>query len=160
MALRDIELPGSRRRAVNLRLQPGLQLRLPLLIFAITAGFSLMFGANALEAYGKMIELAIDEPWLETAISEQGQSFVIVSAAIGVAYVVTVFIACLAYAHRLLGPLVPIRRRLEGMKNGDYTSRIYLREGDLYGEIAEDLNELAQLLRDQEKRATAAEARS
>ena len=45
------------------------------------------------------------------------------------------------------------------MQNGDYSSRIYLREGDLYGEIADDLNEIAQLLRSQEKRASEAESR-
>ena len=159
MALRDVEMPGSRRRAVNLSLQPGLQLRLPLLIFAITAAFCVLFGAHVQQAYGSMLELAVDEPWLQTSISEQGESFVIVSAAIAIGYIVTVFVACLTYAHRLLGPLVPIRRRLEGMKNGDYSSRIYLREGDLYGEIADDLNELAQLLYSQEKRANAAESR-
>ncbi len=159
MGLRDVEMPGSRRRAINLSLQPGLQLRLPLLIFAITAGFCLLFGVHMQQAYGNLVELAIDEPWLQTSISEQRQSFAIVSVAIAIGYVVTVFIACLAYAHRLLGPLVPIRRRLEGMKNGDFSSRIYLREGDLYGEIADDLNELAQLLRQQEKRANAAESR-
>lgn len=159
MGLRNIQLPGSRRRTINLELQPRIQLRLPLIVFAITTAFSVLFAANVHQAYGELLDIGIEQLWLRELIAEQTRNVLYVSLAIGVGYVVTVFVACLAYGHRLLGPLVPIRRQIEAMKNGDYGSKVDLREGDVFNEIARDLNELSQLLRDQEKRALAAEPR-
>jgi hypothetical protein len=159
MGLRNFQLPGSRRRTINLQLQPWIQLRLPLVVFAITAAFSVLFAANFHQAYGKLLDIGIEQPWLRELMAQQTRNVLVVSLAIGVGYVGTVLVACLAYGHRLLGPLVPIRRQIEAMKNGDYASRVDLRKGDLFNEIAGDLNELAQLLRDQEKRVLAAEDR-
>ena len=85
-------------------------------------------------------------------MAEQARDYLIVSFAIGGAYVLMVLVACLAHAHRILGPLIPIRTHIEGMKNGDYSSVLRLRSGDPFVEIADDLNELASLLREQAKR--------
>lgn len=153
MSRRKFEMPGSRRRAVNLRLQPMLQLRLPLVVLAITALFGVGFAFHMDAAYGVLVKVGIEDPGIRALIEEQSRDFMVVSMAIGGAYVVAVLIACLAHGHRLLGPVSAIRRQIEGMKNGDYVSRLELRTGDPFSEVADDLNELATLLRIQEKRA-------
>jgi len=153
MSLFDFELPGSRRRAINLRVRPGLQLRLPFVVLAITGVFVMLFAAHMDQAYGKLISIGIEQPWLRTLIAEQSHDFLVVSCAIGAGYVTAVLVACLSYGHRMLGPIVPIMRQIEGMKNGDYVSQISLRDGDPFADVARELNELASILRTQEKLA-------
>jgi len=153
MSLRDLEMPGSRRRAINLGLRPGLQLRLPAIVVGATVAFGLLFAAHTQAAYGRFVAIGIEHPGLRALVQDQGRDFLIVSLAIGLAYVMVILLACLIQAHRLLGPVVALRRHLEGMKNGDYVSRLSLRTNDPFNDIADDLNELAAILRDQQKRA-------
>ena len=40
----------------------------------------------------------------------------------------------------------PFRRHIQAMKNGDYSSRVHLRKGDAFVEMADDLDELAGVL--------------
>ena len=70
---------------------------------------------------------------------------------LGVAYVAASVLVALFHSHRMLGPVVPLRRHVEALKNGDYASRIQLRKRDAHGELADDLNELASLLASREK---------
>jgi hypothetical protein len=154
MNLRKFQMPGSRRRAINLRLQPGLQLRLPAVVFGLTGAFGLLFAAHTNRAWGKFVQIGVDEQWLQELVAYQQRDYLMVSLAIGAAYIFTVLIACLAHGHRLLGPLVPIRRQIGGLINGDYATRTHLRDGDPFSEVAEDLNELAGVLQELEKRET------
>ena len=53
---------------------------------------------------------------------------------------------------RVVGPVVAFQRQVEALKNGDYQSRVRLREKDCFDDLAQDLNELASLLERDEKR--------
>jgi signal transduction histidine kinase len=66
-------------------------------------------------------------------------------------YIFAVLLLSVGYAHRMIGPMVPIRRQTEALKNGDYSARVTLRKRDAFSELADDLNELAQVLEEQEK---------
>lgn len=145
MGLADAIKP-SRRRVVNLRLRPALQLRLPLAVLILTFTFAAIFAFHTHQAYGRFLELAFADASLQSLVDEQLRDYLVVSASFGIAYVFTVLVACLASANRWLGPIVPIRRQLEAMKNGDYSARVALRHGDAYVEVAQDLNEVAQIL--------------
>jgi methyl-accepting chemotaxis protein len=52
----------------------------------------------------------------------------------------------LFFSHRIFGPIVSIRRRINALANGDYQSRIRLRANDEFKEVAVDLNKLAEVL--------------
>lgn len=52
-------------------------------------------------------------------------------------------------SHRIYGPIVQIRKHVQRLKDGDYSSRIHLRDHDHFNELAEELNELAQSLQQQ-----------
>ena len=58
--------------------------------------------------------------------------------------------ACLGlwivFSHRIFGPTVPIRRHIQNLISGKYDSRIHLRWGDEFKDIAKDLNHLAEAL--------------
>lgn len=49
-------------------------------------------------------------------------------------------------SHRLYGPLIPIQKHIEELKNGNYASRIHLRKNDELQELQDSLNELAEEL--------------
>jgi signal transduction histidine kinase len=49
-------------------------------------------------------------------------------------------------SHRIWGPVIPLRRQINDLKNGNYQARIQLRPGDEFVELAEDLNALAHSL--------------
>src|SRR6185503_13559923 len=56
------------------------------------------------------------------------------------------FVMWTIYSHRLFGPTVPIRKHLSALKSGDYSSRIHLRRRDEFKQIADELNDLAEIL--------------
>jgi hypothetical protein len=51
------------------------------------------------------------------------------------------------YSHRILGPVVPIRRHIGRLFAKDFESRIHLRKNDELKDIAEDLNRLSEFLK-------------
>jgi HAMP domain-containing protein len=57
----------------------------------------------------------------------------------------------LIYSHKIFGPTVPIRRHIHKLIEGDYSSRVHLRDGDELSEISEELNQLAEVLAEKTK---------
>lgn len=56
------------------------------------------------------------------------------------------FFMWLKLSHRIFGPLVPISRHINELKNGNYSSRVQLRKNDFMLELKDELNELAEKL--------------
>jgi signal transduction histidine kinase len=59
---------------------------------------------------------------------------------------ITVFALGLILSHRVFGPMVPIMRVLEALKNGDYSARANLRSKDEFNDVMEAVNDLAAQL--------------
>jgi signal transduction histidine kinase len=77
-----------------------------------------------------------------------GSSIFIVVVAVVVAVIGFVYGARLA--NQIFGPLVPIKKFILKLKEGDYSSRILLRKDDEFTDIADELNALAQNLEQQQ----------
>jgi methyl-accepting chemotaxis protein len=154
-AVREEPMGKERRRKTNLLLQPGLQLKLPLLLLIITLGFAALQVAHTQFAYGKLFEIVLQEagrpPFLEDLLRDQTGDFIEVTGALTVLYVLLIIVLSVVYAHRMIGPTVALRRQIEAMKNGDYDARVTLRQRDAFSDLAEDLNELARVLEEHEK---------
>jgi methyl-accepting chemotaxis protein len=145
----------QRRYKVNLLLQPALQLKLPVILLLVALGFVALQVAHTQIAYGKLFEIVLEEAgrpsFLEDLLRDQTDDYLEVTTAFTLLYMFVVVILSVAYAHRMVGPMVPIRRQIEALKNGDYSARVTLRKGDAFCELAEDLNELARMLEEQGK---------
>jgi HAMP domain-containing protein len=145
----------QRRHKMNLLLQPALQLKLPAILLIVTLGFAALQVAHTQLAYGKLFEIVLEEagrpPFLEDLLREQTGDYIEMTLALTVLYISVVVLLSVGYAHRMIGPMVPIRRHTEALKNGDYSARVTLRKRDAFSELAKDLNELAQVLEEQEK---------
>jgi hypothetical protein len=146
-------LPFDSRRAVRV-LEPGVQLRLPAYLLGATLVFVGAFAWNGWSAFQRLVELTlVDSPDIFIGtVWEQTRSFLVVSGVILIAYLAVVAAVCLAHSHLLLGPRVALLRHVEALKNGDFGSRVMLRRRDrAFRELAQDLNDLAQMLERAEK---------
>ena len=136
------------RRAMRL-LMPRTQLILTGAVVFISLGFAAAFAWHAHSAYAglyKMLASSAPESFL-IQVSEQASDFVWVSVAIVAAYVGALVSFCITWSHRMLGPIIPVRRMIESLKNGDTTARVKLRSHDsAFQPIADDLNDLGLLL--------------
>jgi len=146
MDLRNLIPTGRRRKLVDLRFRPGLQLKLPALLIAITAGFCLLFAAHTEAAYGALARIGLEGSGLQAFAEEIRQDYFVVSTSIALAYVFVVVGACLAGTHRLLGPISVLQRQLAELKQGRYSGRVQLRAGHPLAVVARELNELADRL--------------
>ena len=147
---------NPRRKFWNLLQQPGLQLRLPVYVLSLTLVFVGLLSGHTYDVYGRLFELAVAESsqpeWFERTLQAQSGDFALVWGSLSLGYVVAVLVLCIAYVHRMVGPLVPMRRHVEALKNGDSSSRIHLRDGDAFRQLAVELNDLAEILAETEKR--------
>ena len=142
---------GGKRKSFWL-VNPGLQLRLPIYVLLATAAFVFLLGMQVYIAFGRTYGelLAIQPIDLMQMVGAQTTDLLITSIATSSAYVLVMYFLCVGYSKKLVGPPIAFRRHIAALEEGDYTSRIALRKGDAFGDVAHDLNQLAETL---EKRA-------
>ena len=124
----------------------GLQLKLPLVLLSVTAGFCSLFLAHTNEAYGTLLRLGLHEPWTRTIAHELRHDYLVVSLVIGVAYACFVLFACLAGSHQAFGPVEILRGHARRLTQGDYAQPIRLRSGHPLTGIAIELESLRRQL--------------
>jgi len=141
--------PSHQRKVTNAVWQPVLQFKLLFYMLGSTAivacllavflyyAFSDLIGAigsgnTSQEYYADMIEIQ-----LVHLFRYCGVLFIL--------YILLLATVCVAYTHKLIGPLRPIGRHMDALIAGDYESRVNLRKGDvdLMCDHAEKLNALA-----------------
>ena len=150
--------PVQKRRVVNAVWQPFLQFKLLLWMLGSTAIVAVLLGTFLYFAFSDLIGVVSDRQeetgYYGEMIEIQLVHVFRYCGALFVLYVLLLAAVCVAYTHRLIGPLRPFVRHVERLTAGDYTSRVRLRKGDLdmYAEYTERLNELAETL-EAEKRS-------
>lgn len=151
--LRRIIGLGQQRKTANLLLQPSLQLRLPMYFLLITMVFAGLMAFVISSAYRSFyLAIAAEQPaYLTNILSAQTDDFVVVSGVVTAGYLLTVLVIAIIHSHRMVGPTIALQRQVEALKNGDYSARVTLRRNDAFGELADDLNELAALLEQGDK---------
>jgi hypothetical protein len=142
---------GKQKRLVrNYLLQPLLQVKLGLYAILISILFTLTVGAilyvnfsglaNAIflltDAEAEVREILL-EYWRGTRLAILGSFFIYFTA--------TVVVSVL-YTHKLVGPTVAFRRHIRLLREGGYHARTFLRKGDAFREVAEELNQLSEVL--------------
>jgi len=125
------------------------QLRLFVYLLIITVSFMSLFAWHTHSAYAKLYDMVmtnVPESYREQLIY-QTQDFGIVGAAILGGFALVMLGFCIAYTHTLLGPIIPLRRQVQSLKDGNYQVRNKLRKTDAgHQGLADDLNELASIL--------------
>ena len=141
------------RRLRNFLLDPSRQLRSAGYFVGLYLAYSAFLSAVFLHVTFEQHRFVMDYlgQGEEASFFDMFQNPIIVSGLLEVAVVFLFFLAIamtltVVFSHRVFGPLIPIKRQLEAMRSGDYSSRIVLRRHDELRDVAEAINQLTAQL--------------
>ena len=139
----------EKRRVLNAIWAPFLQFKLLMYMLGSTAVVAVLLGAFLYFAFNDLIEVVTGNSEATSYYGEMIEIQLIhlfrYCGALFLLYILLLAAVCVSYTHRLIGPLRPFTRHVEELGQGNYSSRVSLRKGDLdmYEEYAEKLNTLA-----------------
>jgi methyl-accepting chemotaxis protein len=143
-------MSASKRKLSNFLLQPLLQVRLGLYSIVLSIIFGLGVFTIIYVNFYKFYDLVLELTDLRAEVNEILKSYI--QGALGwllfafFAYFLVTVAISIFFTHRLVGPTYAFRRHIKELARGNYRSRVTLRKGDAFSEVADDLNELAQSL--------------
>jgi hypothetical protein len=140
----------AKRRMRNYMLQPLLQVKIGLYSILLSILFA---GALAAIVYTNFSGLVSSIVLLTDAEAEVKDLFMQywkdaqlwIFLCFGIYLLATVSISVL-YTHKLIGPTIAFRRHIRSIAEGRYNARTYLRKGDAFSEVADELNHLSELM--------------
>lgn len=139
----------QRRKISNLILDPKSLARLSIpfiLLASVSIGTVLLIQWKVLQALKETTLTGAEN--LETMNTLlQMQSFVTTAGAIGImVFCVCFLVLWIIFSHRIFGPMIPIRRHVQRLTAGEFSSRVQVRPGDHFEDLVNDLNRLAEAL--------------
>ncbi len=139
-----------KRNIRNLLLQPTLQMRIGLVSILVAVTFCVLILGLIFTNLQHFYNLVLDLTGLEQEVSKILGDY-IQSLAWAIFGLVTLYLAAsvylsIYYTHRLVGPTIAFRRHIRSLIDGNMESRVNLRKNDAFTEVADDLNELAEVL--------------
>jgi nitrate/nitrite-specific signal transduction histidine kinase len=143
-------MSAQKRKLSNFLLQPLLQVRLGLYSIVMSVVFGIGVFTIIYINFYKFYDLVLELTDLREEVTEILNSYihgvvVWLVLALVVYFLVTVAIS-IFFTHRLIGPTYAFRRHIRDLSRGNYKSRVNLRKGDAFQEVADDLNDLAVAL--------------
>lgn len=146
---------NKHRKFKNFMLQPFLQTKIGVYNVVISVLFSIVVGGYLyfkLMEFGDVIQtLTESDDSIKELIQQYLVSVGIVAGAIGILFIFMSLGMSIYFTHKMVGPTVAFRRQINALKSGNYRSKVYLRQGDAFGEVAVELNELADELKRQQE---------
>lgn len=148
-----------KRKLSNYFLQPLVQVKLGLYAIILALGFCLsmvaVFYVNLHRFYDMVLELT-DLRDEVTAILDSYIQGIVTWIILGtIIYFALTVLMSIFFTHRLVGPTYAFRRHIRELSKANYKSRVCLRKADAFSEVAEDLNQLAEVLETRSNRDTA-----
>jgi len=147
-------MPQRRRKFASLFISPKslALISLPLL-FLVTISIAIVFAIHltVLRALEQVEIFGLENlPAMNTL--HQAQHSVTLIGTLGIAILaVGCFVWWIIFSHRIYGPIIPIRRHIQSLVDGNYSSHISMRAGDHLKEVVDDLNRLAEVLENKSK---------
>jgi len=141
---------GNPRKFRNFLLNPDMQLAFAINIIALSAFFVVAIGFVVYFQLGDFIQKVLTVADLDsTTLSQLRADWDATTYWLGLflgSYVLITLVLCVIYTHRMIGPTIAFKRHIEELLSGRYNSRITLRDGDAFDDVAESLNDLAENL--------------
>ena len=142
--------PQTRRRLKSLLINPELQIRLPVYLLIVTLIFACASWIVLHVAFNGLYDFAFEQGNIGEQVGDvlrhHIRIVVTVLTLLIIMYVLLTIGLSVAYLHKLIGPSIAFKRHISTLKDGNYSSRILLRQDDALGEMAIELNELAEAL--------------
>jgi len=150
--------PAQQRKLANAIWQPFLQFKLLIYLLGSTAVVALLLAVFLYFAFSDLIGSVgtggSSQSYYAEMVEMQLVHLFRYSGALFVLYILLLATVCVIYTHKLIGPFRPYKRHLESLIAGDYSARVKLRKGDIdmFVEYANQLNQLAESLQQQERK--------
>jgi hypothetical protein len=142
--------PKYQRSFKNFLLRPLLQIQLGVYSVALTTFFSAILVVIIYATFERTRKLVLNLTNLEAEVVEIVSDYVFRTAGwlagVVVLYLVFNIVLTVVFTHRMVGPAVAFKRHIRALREGDYDSRVVLRKGDAFDDVAEELNLLAHSL--------------
>jgi HAMP domain-containing protein len=141
---------NEQRKARNMLLQAAFQLKLPFYILLLSVVFLslciLLGNIYFQQTYNSMLATSTQPDYLQQVIAQQAHEFKMLSLLLLAVYAALVSVVATLFTHRLIGPILPIRRHIRALQEGRYGQRVKLRKHDGLQDVADELNRLAETL--------------
>ena len=144
--------PGgkAKRSFKNYLLQPLLQVKLGMYCIILAVVFAATLGSILYVNFGELINSIVLMTDLEEDVRElfydywKSTQIWIYLTFIG--YLSLTILVSVLYTHKLVGPTIAFKRHARSLAEGRYNARTYLRKGDAFVEVADELNHLSEVL--------------
>lgn len=140
----------ERRKARNLLIKPGMQLRFSLYVLLLSFVFlliGLLIGNLYFEqTYVTLMQHTTQSVYLQRVIPQQIAEFKQLALLLLGSYVLLMIVITTFITHRLIGPTIPMIKHVRALREGHYGHRVNLRRYDAFTELADELNLLAKSL--------------
>jgi len=139
-----------KRRVRNFLLMPLLQVKLGLYSILLTILFSAAMAGILYLNLKKFAVIVLQLTDVQEEVTELLDAYMrdtrwYLGIAIATFIAINVVISVL-YTHRLIGPTIAFRRHVRALADGRYNVRTFLRKGDAFAELADELNHLSEVL--------------
>jgi hypothetical protein len=146
------EQNNTPRKIKNFLLNPDIQLAFALNIVALSAFFVIGIAFVVYFQLGDFIQniLSLSDFDLKTLtqLRNDWDGTMLWLGLFMVSYVGITVAICIIYTHRMIGPTIAFKRQISDLIDGKYSSKVNLREGDAFEDVADLLNDLAKSLDD------------
>ena len=140
----------AKRRMRNFLLQPLLQVKLGLYAILMSIGFAAALGGIIYHNFAGLVTSIVLLTDAEDEVRELfmdywhgTQLWIYLVFAV---YIIGMVILSVLYMHKLVGPTYAFRRHIRSLAEGRYNARTYLRKGDAFLEVADELNRLSEVM--------------
>lgn len=146
---------GKAKRSIkNYFLQPLLQVKLGMYCIILSVVFSAALGLILYTNFADLIESVVLMTDLEDDVRDlfmtYWKSTQVWIYLVFIVYLVSTISVSVIYTHRLIGPTIAFKRHVRSLIDGRFNARTYLRKGDAFMELGDELNTLSEKLEGKE----------
>ena len=129
-------------------INPKYQYKTSLIICSFVLLGSLIFPLTIFDIFEKFIAL---NPDAAEQYSQGRNNLLILLGVTEIAFLGIVFVISIFLSHKVAGPMYKLTSHLRGIRETGIISDVYFRDGDNFTEVADELNETLQFIKDQQE---------
>lgn len=122
-------------------INPKFQYKVSLIICSLVLVGSLIYPLTIYDLFENFMKL---NPSKTAELEQNRTNLLTLLIIIQICFLGLVFIGSIFISHKIAGPIFKLRRHLEELKSGSWSTDLYFRSGDYFPELAEDLNGLIE----------------
>jgi len=124
-------------------INPQFQLRFSSYIAFIIIGVSIIYPIVIIQMMDYFIN---QQGGMTPEIMDKRQSLLLVIIGWQIGYIITMFIICIFFSHKIAGPLYKLNMYLRKIANNESVDKMRFRKGDYFPELADSFNDAVKTL--------------